>query len=399
MKKSLLFALTMAFACYGVANAELTISVNNVNQPANDTALFALPVNPDLSQEIWTAYSLTNPMTGVTEDYICGKFQAEYLVTALDFTMGDTNKGTATLPANAKVIGLGLDGYDIGSDLSPQHDVRHYVTAWCRNIARSKMELDALDLFDGYNVHPPVGDLFTDTDANPNGILNVLDQNANDQNPAPVVNIDFGTPTDPDMPFWYKGENIYLTLWLINPGTPMKYKYMSYDNAEAKYASLMRSGNLCFNNESQYDLYDVFNTNLMYELPQYRLPAFYTPYFTNDIRVTVSGYETEYQLRDAEGNIYYPEADGNFYCMDHTKQYTVYSNGKPRGTFTFENIYKDIDLEITNTTAVEELDATKAVAGVAYYNMAGQQMQEANGVTIVVTTYTDGSTTTAKVIK
>ena len=201
------------------------------------------------------------------------------------------------------------------------------------------------------------------------------------------------------MPFWYKGENIYLTLWLINPGTLMKYKYMSYDNAEAKYASLMRSGNLCFNSESQYDLYDVFSTNLMYELPQYRLPAFYTPYFTNDIRVTVSGYETEYQLRDAEGNIYYPEADGNFYCMDHTKQYTVYSNGKPRGTFTFENIYKDIDLEITNTTAVEELDATKAVAGVAYFNMAGQQMQEANGVTIVVTTYTDGSTTTAKVIK
>ena len=398
MKKSLLFALTMVFACFG-ANAELTINVINIDQPANDTALFALPVNPDLSQEIWTSYSLTNPMTGVVQDYICGKFQAEYLVTALDFTMGDTNKGTATLPANAKVIGLGLDGFDIGSDMSPQHDVRHNVTAWCRNIPRTQMELVDLDLFDGYNTHDPDGELCTNTDEYPNGILNIFDLTADNENPAPVVDIHFGNPSDPDMPFWYQGENIYLTLWLINPGVPMKYKYMSYDNAEAKYASLMRSGNLCFNSESQYDLYDVFQTNLMYELPQYRLPAFYTPYFTNDIRVTVTGYETVYELRDAEGNVYYPEADGNFYSMDHTKQYTVYSNGKARGSFTFENIYKDIDLEITNTTAVEEIDATKAVAGVAYFNMAGQQMQEANGVTIVVTTYTDGSTTTAKVIK
>ena len=55
---------------------------------------------------------------------------------------------------------------------------------------------------------------------------------------------------------------------------------------------------------------------------------------------------------------------------------------------------------IDNKTAVEEINVNKTVANVAYYNLAGQQSAEpVNGVNIVVTTYTDGSTSTAKVIK
>ena len=50
---------------------------------------------------------------------------------------------------------------------------------------------------------------------------------------------------------------------------------------------------------------------------------------------------------------------------------------------------------------VEELitDTDKVVAGVRYYNIMGQEMQEANGLTIIVTTYTDGSSKAVKVIK
>ena len=54
---------------------------------------------------------------------------------------------------------------------------------------------------------------------------------------------------------------------------------------------------------------------------------------------------------------------------------------------------------VSTPTGVDELNANKAVAGVRYFNMAGQEMQEANGMTIVVTTYTDGTTSTAKVMK
>ena len=71
-------------------------------------------------------------------------------------------------------------------------------------------------------------------------------------------------------------------------------------------------------------------------------------------------------------------------------------------------IFND-DLEVVGYSAyiakggpvvnVDELVNGKTVAGVRYYNMAGQEMQEANGMTIVVTTYTDGTTNAVKVIK
>jgi hypothetical protein len=50
-------------------------------------------------------------------------------------------------------------------------------------------------------------------------------------------------------------------------------------------------------------------------------------------------------------------------------------------------------------TGLSEVANGKAVAGVRYFNMAGQEMQQANGMTIVVTTYTDGTTSAVKVIK
>ena len=52
-----------------------------------------------------------------------------------------------------------------------------------------------------------------------------------------------------------------------------------------------------------------------------------------------------------------------------------------------------------NPVSVDELVNGKTVAGVRYFNMAGQEMQEANGMTIVVTTYTDGTTSAVKVMK
>ncbi len=50
-------------------------------------------------------------------------------------------------------------------------------------------------------------------------------------------------------------------------------------------------------------------------------------------------------------------------------------------------------------TGIEEMNADKPVAGVRYYNAMGQEMQQAEGLTIVVTTYTDGTTSAVKVVK
>ena len=54
---------------------------------------------------------------------------------------------------------------------------------------------------------------------------------------------------------------------------------------------------------------------------------------------------------------------------------------------------------INDMTSVNELVNGKTVASKRFFNMAGQEMTEANGVTIVVTTYTDGTTSAVKVIK
>lgn len=99
MKKSLLSAFAMIVACCGVANAEVNITAVNVPQPVNDTLLFALPVDVNVYQDIQN-YPDDKPEQRML------KFQPEYLVTAADFTKGDVNKGTANLPAYAKVIGL-----------------------------------------------------------------------------------------------------------------------------------------------------------------------------------------------------------------------------------------------------------------------------------------------------
>ena len=54
---------------------------------------------------------------------------------------------------------------------------------------------------------------------------------------------------------------------------------------------------------------------------------------------------------------------------------------------------------IDETTGLSELLEGKNVVSVRYFNMAGQEMQQANGLTIVVTTYTDGTSSAVKVMK
>jgi hypothetical protein len=89
---------------------------------------------------------------------------------------------------------------------------------------------------------------------------------------------------------------------------------------------------------------------------------------------------------------------------DKTYDLTVSASGyKPytaeRVSFADGNIDAgDIVLE-TDVTGIKDIDANREVAGVTYYNMAGQQSDKAfDGVNIVVTKYTDGTKKTTKVV-
>lgn len=71
-------------------------------------------------------------------------------------------------------------------------------------------------------------------------------------------------------------------------------------------------------------------------------------------------------------------------------------------TYTVDGITNKSDIVYLNVyphTAVDEIAAGKTVTGVRYYNMAGQEMAQPSGLTIAVTTYSDGTTRAAKVIK
>ena len=87
----------------------------------------------------------------------------------------------------------------------------------------------------------------------------------------------------------------------------------------------------------------------------------------------------------------------NTYVLEHGLGRT-YNMGVAIDEMTGE-IYGVYAAVAPGYTEVEEMNADKAVAGVRYFNMAGQEMQEANGMTIVVTTYTDGTTSAVKVMK
>ena len=88
-------------------------------------------------------------------------------------------------------------------------------------------------------------------------------------------------------------------------------------------------------------------------------------------------------------------------CLHNEEQIQPHSTNAcsvADGKATSEVAKRDFELNQT-ATSVNELVNGKTVAGVRYFNMAGQEMQEANGITIVVTTYTDGTTSAVKVIK
>ncbi|MBQ6079521.1 MAG: hypothetical protein IJK93_04490 [Muribaculaceae bacterium] len=67
----------------------------------------------------------------------------------------------------------------------------------------------------------------------------------------------------------------------------------------------------------------------------------------------------------------------------------------PGGNITVYRLAK----ESGDVQEIVDNNINKVVAGVRYYNIMGQEMKEANGLTIIVTTYTDGSHSAVKVIK
>jgi len=115
-------------------------------------------------------------------------------------------------------------------------------------------------------------------------------------------------------------------------------------------------------------------------------------YFTvtgeGDVHVYVNGTEV------------FPNANGQYaiYAVEgQPVDYVITATAQGAGKLISDVATKNYHFDAWD--GVDELVNGKTVAGVRYYNMAGQEMQQANGMTIVVTTYTDGTTSAVKVMK
>ena len=114
-------------------------------------------------------------------------------------------------------------------------------------------------------------------------------------------------------------------------------------------------------------------------------------FMINGVRYGAPGYEEATVFGSEYDNVLY-EGEG-FYTL-------------PVGYIYYIGLIVDTDFESYYVYAVQggytnvnELNANKTVAGVRYFNVMGQEMAEPEGMTIQVTTYSDGTTSTVKVMK
>lgn len=383
MKKFTLSFIIAAVACV-TAHASVTILATQVTE--QDMYKFAMPVGE-------TYQNILNQMQYNSKVVSIEQFQPEYLITATDFTKGDLTLGdVATLPSRAKVTGLALTGYNTASTTT---ELQYVISAWVENTAATA--LDHLAITDVLSAVVPNDDYKVATE-----VTSVFDDDAKAGMAAgksgTIVDLPF------DVPFAYTGGNVKLTLLMNNANYLMAYRYFTYNQAETSVASTFRSPVVNFN-AANLDQVKLLAPN-MFDIAYNSLPAFNIPFYTNDIRVTVAD-ATEMPvitLTDASGNEVAPSEENVFTNLDHNGRY-ILTVTEPDGTttaqeITFDTIGNDVDVIITVNTAVNDITASKAVAGTSYYNLQGQPLSEMQqGVNIVVTTYTDGTRLTSKVMR
>ena len=194
----------------------------------------------------------------------------------------------------------------------------------------------------------------------------------------------------------YNGEETGVTVEIVGAtikaaaATSEGYRLPNYGTYQVK-AVATAEGYADLNGEGQ----------VTWEEPQTAAP---------EITVTEDGLTVEATGAEGTVTLYVVNADGSETAIDNPttfdqkdESYTVnlkavaHVDGAKDGVAT-----KTIVIPAKSTepgTGVNELVDGKAVKSVRYFNMAGQEMQEVNGVTIVVTTYTDGTTSAVKVMK
>ena len=112
---------------------------------------------------------------------------------------------------------------------------------------------------------------------------------------------------------------------------------------------------------------------------------------------TAEGTELHYNIT-LNGELVVEDAiyDGEFALTEDGEYYIDFWATAPG---MLDSSHGGLIFTIDPMTGLSELLQGKTVAAVRYFNVAGQEMAQPQGMTIVVTTYTDGTTSAAKVVK
>ncbi len=413
MKKVLLLAT--ALLSMGAAQAEnsswnLSWSKNRTT----DMKFYASQYRGD-NQKIVTDAGLIPAVNELGYSYSMPCYIVECLSTAQDMNNGDTELGTANVPAGGKVTGLKLPGIVTGGN-SDQLNAVTYIK----------------DVEAGTTVAPyqdtrfwPLNTYLTEAE---HGFQKLNEETTLTVNNDYIVDLPF------DVVYQYAGGDFDLALYLSTPDAD-RSKNLQFEffntNAKAEIATIFHAASTDGANAGTY-----YNFFYGYSLPfiddtpagqavkEYldikpnTLPAFQLDYFTNDIRgevkqagspmanttVTLFKDGVEIASTTTDENGYF-----EFINLDYTGNYDLKVDGldTEATTITFDandgddpienDVYADINAG--TPTGVDEI-ADNAVSSVRYYNLAGvESAQPFDGVNVVVTTMANGAKKVAKIVK
>ena len=201
-----------------------------------------------------------------------------------------------------------------------------------------------------------------------------VDENGNALPMGYIVDLKPAKPANPTADEWYDcgDESGFSRFYFTLPNTDVDGNML--DPEYISYSIFVDNGNgpemFTFPAvDYTYDLYEDI-TEVTYDL--YSSAVDFRDYFCYFYRTNEPGYEPLF-TDDIGIQVYYT-VDGVKNASDIVWLYGVHSS-------------------------VDELVSGKTVASVRYFNVAGQEMAQPSGMTIQVTTYTDGTTSAAKVVK
>ena len=174
-----------------------------------------------------------------------------------------------------------------------------------------------------------------------------------------------------------------------NPQPNYWYDYGEYGSNYGYFSYSLPTTDVDGNPIDQYYLsFSVFTDND--EIYTFKASD-YPEDLTEDLtEIPSSIFFTSWNISNYSTYLYYTEAP----LLTHQLGIQVY--------YTIDGVRNASDivyLEVFPDSGVDEVNAGKQVASVRYYNMAGQEMANPTGLTIQVTSYTDGTRSVVKTIK